>query len=386
MSSSTSTGGRLRVRALRAAVVTTAAGVVAAGGAGAALAAPSAEPAPEVLLAPGDYASFLVSFENVPFLEITDVIGTDEYTTVPVAPEGVVQIAVPDLLTVPEGAAVTLEMREPEVGAEEPEPIGPSFTTADGTLSAEVADGVVEVTLPAAEALQLGTQDTGILEVPVTSDVLDLPEGASSITYFLDLDSERGEAALLVAPVLVIASALDSTPVVAGQPFDLVLPQDSRLAEVGVSGVEPVVVGLRLDGHVEHAPAPAVELVDDRTARVTVPAGAEAGSYDARVVLVPRDADGQPLQQVASVTSLGLEVAAAPAPEPTPTPTEEATAAPTSTRAPIRPATNPGLRSNTGVEEAAAGSSRNALLVGGGLALVAAAGATVLAARRRTGS
>lgn len=391
--SSTTTGGRLRARAARMAAATATAGVVVAAGASGALATPTDEAVPEVVLAPEQLEGFVAGFENLPGLELTDPLGTDGYSALLAEPGASVSIAVPELLEVPDGAAVTLSMYDPALADLGPE--GPSFSSDDGgLLVSEGADGDLEVVFPSEEDLELEKSEIGILEVPVTSDVVELSDGTvpgqPSFYYVFDFVSDDGKAAIDLAPVLVVASSFDGASVVAGQPFDLVLPEDSRLAKMGVVDLEPVVVALRPADGDEEVPAPAVELLDDRTARVTVPAGMEAGSYWATVVLVPQDADGEPLPQVASTTTFPLEVAAAPAPAPTPsqepvaepTPSQEPVAEPTPQ--PTRPAVNPGLRSNTGVEEAEAGSGRDALLLGGGLALVAAAGATAAATRRRS--
>ncbi|MEJ5944314.1 hypothetical protein WDZ17_03270 [Pseudokineococcus basanitobsidens] len=386
-------GGR-RSRRARAAVgaVGGAVAVVmtAAGGAGATTAVSTGVPLPLAPDAAG-VSSLVVPVENLPGLELTDVIATDSYSTVPVDPGGEVRIALPEGLEVPDAAGVTLRM----VDVDEPELAGPEplTFTADGSsaLAAEVADGVLTVALPPAADLRLEEENEGVLTFPTTSDVPGY--GAEAAFYDLDLASGTAAPEVDLAPVLLTTSVLDGPTVPAGGVLALSLPQDSALRAAGVRSLEDVLVVLDDLGRDEVPPVPGVDSSPD-AALVSLDDATEPGDYRAAVLLVPAAEDGTPLTGRASVTSVDLEVteAAAPAPEPSataqPVPTQPVPTEPEPTQpepTPTAPAVNPGLRSNTGVEEPTTGAGGSALLVGGGLTLAAASGALLLGVRRRTG-
>ncbi|WP_298801325.1 hypothetical protein [uncultured Pseudokineococcus sp.] len=328
-------------------------------------------------------SSLVLPVENLPGLELTDVVGTDAYTAVPLDPGGEVRITLPEGLEVPDPSAVTLRMADiddpPLDGSE-------SLTfTADGSsaLTAEAVDGELVVVVPPEADLALEDETEGVLTYPVAGDVPGL--AAEEAFYDLDLGTDVAAPSVDLAPVLLTTSYLEAPAVQAGGSLELSLPDGSPLREAGVRSLEDVVVVLDDLGRDEAPPSPTVAASEDAVL-VSLGASTAPGDYRAAVLLPVADGTGAVLAQRASATSLLFEVTAAPAPSPSPEPTGQPTTPPTvqPTTAPTRPAANPGLRSNTGVEAATDGSDRDALLVGGGAALVAAAGATVLATRRRS--
>ncbi|MEJ5867716.1 hypothetical protein WDV85_08185 [Pseudokineococcus sp. 5B2Z-1] len=392
MTSSTSTGGRRRTarggRAARAGVRSASAwGGAAALLLGSAAAATAGTASDEVVAVPLDPATDVVSslvlpVENLPGLELTDVVGTDAYTEVPLDPGGEVRITLPEGLEVPDPSAVTLRMvdiDDPPIDG--PEPV--TFT-ADGSsaLTAEVVEGVLVVVVPPEEDLPLADETEGVITYPVAGDVIGLAD--EEAFYDLDLGTDVAAPSVDLAPVLLTTSYLGAPALAAGGSLELSLPEGSPLRDAGVRSLGDVVVVLDDLDRDEAPPSPTVAASEDAVV-VSLAASTAPGEYRAAVLLPVTDEDGTVLAQRASATSLYFDVTAATSPAPTEEPTEEPTATPTGqpTTSPTRPATNPGLRSDTGVGDAAGGSDRDALLVGGGAALLAAAGATVLAVRRR---
>ncbi|MEJ5868811.1 hypothetical protein WDV85_13785 [Pseudokineococcus sp. 5B2Z-1] len=310
-------------------------------------------------------------------------------------------------------------------------------------LQVAVEEPLLTVELPVDDPALVDEEGAVVDDVYLLVDgleVLEFPEAPSlEVVVPLDLAPTDEAAELVQVPAEVDASYLDAVasvdePVAAqvGVPFEVVLPEESSLRDLGVEdldgldgflvplatedeeGVDLVLesfsdsfaalgaasvegaasageaglartlaeIGSGTDGDpagvLEGATVLDVEDGEDTagaggsTAVVKPSEDLDPGSY--LMVLFPPTGD----DAVGVVALGGLELAAAPAPAPAPTPTVTVTAPAPAPAAPARQ--NPGLRSNTGVE--GGGVDGGLVAVGAGLVAVAAVGG---AAAIRTG-
>jgi len=336
---------------------------------------PGDEPV-EVSLSPEVVGSFLVPVETLPGFDPSARSATDFFNGVPVAPAGEVTISLPPGVDVPDAGALSMYS-----GLEALDPTFSLEASEDGPLTAGVEGRTLVVGLPDAEYLPEDLDEDVVISVPVTGG--GLPAG-EELFYYLDLGSSVGTDTLELAPVLLTETTVPGAEVAVGGDVRLVLPGDPALGALGVTSLEPVLVGLRAAEDYERSvPAPAVAVADDgASALVTLSPETPADEYDALLALQPRSDDGEVEPQLLVQVGLPLTVLEADA-EPAPAPSAEPTATPTAAPAPPaeKPRQNEGLRSNTGVEET--GTSTTALVAGGGVLLLGlAAGAALL--RRRT--
>ncbi|MEJ5944581.1 hypothetical protein WDZ17_04655 [Pseudokineococcus basanitobsidens] len=401
-----------------------------------ALAAPSASAATsEIVLDPAAEEVFL-SLSAYP--TSSDLQESADYAPVPTS--GEVTIALPSLARASgdlSAGVYELDAYEQAAGDDDLEPIATTETAPDDFTVAPGEDGAssVDVVLPVElfDDLQVdevvvlvdGVQVDGFTEGPVLDFAVEAtPSASSGRDDVVPLE--------LAADLFAVAALEDTLEATAGAPFDLALPEESSFTALGVTSLEDAALSLYPLGDgddfawvsevgtdagaavaaspsgaaaaaalaegadavtaVEAAAAapvaatdaddidyedlePDVEVSDDgRTAQVTPSADLPEGDYLLELLLPSTTDDA-----VLTVVFGDVELAAA-APEPTPTVTVTQPA-PTTTVTAAPPRQNPGLRSNTGVEDAAPGLPDGGLvLLGSGM--LAVAGATGAAAAR----
>ncbi|WP_299036664.1 hypothetical protein [uncultured Pseudokineococcus sp.] len=346
------------------------------------------------------------------------------------AGDGTVTVDLPDRAVSADAAAalVTMEDYEDalEVG-EVPQPL-----TLAEELEPKVTDGLLTVVLPAADDALTNVDDVFLLVTGLEVEgFADAP--SFEVTVPLDLKPTGDAAELVRTPAAVDASALEAFTFVeepvaarAGEPFQVVLPEDSSLRGLGVETLEGLdgfllplgdddeegdlvlesssaasvvaeavegtsassaatgtarvledleadLEGSASEGDGAEGDVVALDLEDyagdpetgERSATVRPSEDLRPGSY-LMVLFVPSSDDSV---SMVAVGELVLEAAAV-APVPTPTVTVTAPAP--------APAQNPGLRSNTGVE---GGGVDGGLVAAGAALLAVAAGAGAAALR-----
>lgn len=314
--------------------------------------------------------SFLLPVETLVNFDPSGVQATDAFAGAPVAPGGRVTISLPPGVEVPDADALSMYH-----GIDALDPTFSLEASVDGPLTAEVAGGDLVVTLPGVEDLPEDLGDDFLISVPVEGGGLD-----QELFYSLDLGSSTGGDTLELAPVLLTSAVLPGYQVEVGSSVLLDLTDDEVLGRLGVTTLDPLLVGLGTGEDAPPAPAVAVD-EDGLTATVTLSPEAGPAEYDALLALQPRSDDGEVEPQLLVQVALPLIVVEAAA-EPAPAPSAEPTTAPAPAPAPPaeKPRQNEGLRSNTGVEDT--GTPTTALVAGGGVLLLGlAAGAALL--RRR---
>jgi len=342
----------------------------------------------------------------------------DDLLVVSVPASGDVSVALAAGLSAAEGevTAALVDVDAYETSLEEGSEL-PAALEGFDDLEAGVVEGdvtSVDVTVPVDDE---GLVDVDEVVLVLDGVVVDVLGTTTSVAVPLDLVPAGEEDPAQVVTSLTLAGEVEGPlELVAGESFEVTLPDPGLLTSAGITSLDELVVVL-LSGE-DFADLP----VDDLSA-AGAGGGAGAGALSALAEgddgeeQLEEPLDGFPLvepdgttatvtladDQVAGpgviafavpfgdtgVVALGAEAeVAAAAVEPAPTPEPTATAAPVPTpTATTPPRRNPGLRSNTGVETAAVpGLSDGQLagLGGGLLALGTVAGVAVVRTQRRS--
>ncbi|MDT0276509.1 hypothetical protein [Blastococcus goldschmidtiae] len=260
-----------------------------------------------------------------------------------------------------------------------------TFSTSDATLTVTGAGTRnLSFALPAAGG---ATISDGLLVIGGLTTGLGPEFTVDPVGYFLAIDATtRGDVTLrpeLTAESEVLCPSAAACTVTAGSTVGLSLPATSLLRDLGIADFTGARFGLQeLDANGAPTTGAPIELpvqvVDTSSATVDIPATIAPGSYALLVV-----------QPAASGLSLVLGELAVTAPAPAPVAAPPATPSPTATPSAPAPgapsAANVGLRSNTGVEDAApaSGASATVALGAGLLALSGIGGIAVALTRRR---
>ncbi|SDF48278.1 hypothetical protein SAMN05660662_2290 [Blastococcus aurantiacus] len=242
--------------------------------------------------------------------------------------------------------------------------------------------GTVTVTLPAddpiaGDAARLSVSKLTSTLGPAFGDVYDV------IDYELGFDP-AAPTTRTVEPLLDATSQVPCglyefsncpipTPAAPGSPVTLVLTPGSALRELGLSDLTGVRVAMAQFDEEDYDVGPIVEMdvaVTGSTARFVLPADTEPGAH--HLVVVQETPTGGYSTVLAELTVEARAVE--PVVEPAAGPAAE----------PAAPASNAGLRSNTGVHLPEAGGSDGiAVAAGAGILLMAGVGAAVARGRRR---